>query len=98
MNFLIKKNLTKGSMKLINKSEFEDLKKNIKIEKIVAGGFCCKYYGWISLSKWEIHLLLEKLILMNLEILYKKSLEEYKCKFSLSSKKMRIYLQEHLLF
>jgi fructokinase len=36
--FLRKKNLTKGSMKLIDKSEFEDLKKNIKIEKIVAGG------------------------------------------------------------
>ena len=36
--FLTKKNLVKGSMKLINKSEFEDLKKNIKIEKIVAGG------------------------------------------------------------
>ena len=32
--FLIKKNLVKGSMKLINKSEFEDLKKNIKIEKL----------------------------------------------------------------
>ena len=36
--FLIKRNFVKGSMKLINKSEFEDLKKNIKIEKIVAGG------------------------------------------------------------
>ena len=30
--FLIKRNFIKGSMKLINKSEFEDLKKNIKIE------------------------------------------------------------------
>ena len=27
--FLIKNNLVKGSMKLINKSEFENLKKNI---------------------------------------------------------------------
>jgi fructokinase len=36
--FLLKRKLIKGSMKLINKSEFEDLKKNIKIEKIVAGG------------------------------------------------------------
>ena len=36
--FLKERNLVKGSMKLINKSEFEDLKKNIKIEKIVAGG------------------------------------------------------------
>ena len=29
--FLKNNNLIKGSMKLINKSEFEDLKKNIKI-------------------------------------------------------------------
>jgi fructokinase len=36
--FLIKNNLIKGSMKLIEQSEFEDLKKNIKIEKVVAGG------------------------------------------------------------
>jgi len=36
--FLIKNNLVKGSMKLIEQSEFEDLKKNIKIEKVVAGG------------------------------------------------------------
>ena len=37
-DFLIKKKLIKGSMKLINKSEFDDLKNNIKIEKTVAGG------------------------------------------------------------
>ena len=36
--FLTKNNLIKGSMKLIDKSEFEELKKNIKIEKVVAGG------------------------------------------------------------
>ena len=36
--FLISNKLIKGSMKLIDQSEFEDLKKNIKIEKIVAGG------------------------------------------------------------
>ena len=37
-DFLLKNNLTKGSMKLIEKSEFESLKKKIKIEKIEAGG------------------------------------------------------------
>ena len=37
-DFLLKKNLTKGSMKLIEKEEFESLKKTIKIEKIEAGG------------------------------------------------------------
>jgi len=37
-DFLKKNNLIKGSMKLINKIEFENLKKDIKIEKVVAGG------------------------------------------------------------
>ena len=32
--FLIKRNLIKGSMKLINKSEFEDLKKILKLKKL----------------------------------------------------------------
>ena len=35
--FLKKNKLIKGSMKLINKTEFEDLKKNIKIEKVEMG-------------------------------------------------------------
>ena len=33
--FLAKKNLIKGTMKLINKFEFDDLKNNIKISKTV---------------------------------------------------------------
>ena len=37
-NFLLKNNLTKGSMKLIEKQEFNSLKNTIKIEKIEAGG------------------------------------------------------------
>jgi len=37
-DFLLKNNLTKGSMKLIEKEEFESLKRTIKIEKIEAGG------------------------------------------------------------
>ena len=37
-DFLLKNNLTKGSMKLIEKEEFESLKSTIKIEKIEAGG------------------------------------------------------------
>ena len=50
-NFLTKKNLVKGSMKLINKSEFEDLKKNIKIEKIVAGGSVANTMAGIAYLK-----------------------------------------------
>jgi fructokinase len=37
-DFLLKNKLVKGSMKLIEKNEFESLKSNIKIEKIEAGG------------------------------------------------------------
>jgi fructokinase len=37
-DFINKNNLTKGSMKLVNQNEFENLKNNIKIEKVVAGG------------------------------------------------------------
>jgi len=37
-DFLSKNNLAKGSMKLIERQEFESLKKTIKIEKIEAGG------------------------------------------------------------
>ena len=49
--FLIKKNLIKGSMKLIDKSEFENLKKNIKIEKIVAGGSVANTMSGIAYLK-----------------------------------------------
>jgi fructokinase len=37
-DFLLKNNLIKGSMKLIEKDEFDNLKSTIKIEKIEAGG------------------------------------------------------------
>ena len=50
-DFLKKNNLIKGSMKLINKVEFENLKKDIKIEKVVAGWFSCQQYGWYCLFK-----------------------------------------------
>jgi fructokinase len=49
--FLIKNNLVKGSMKLIDKSEFEKLEKNIKIEKVVAGGSVANTMAGISYLK-----------------------------------------------
>ena len=50
-DFLIKRNFIKSSMKLIDKSEFEDLKKNIKIEKIVAGGSVANTMAGIAYLK-----------------------------------------------
>lgn len=47
-NFLSKNNLTKGSMKLIERDEFENLKRTIKIEKIEAGGSVANTMAGIS--------------------------------------------------
>ena len=37
-NFLIKNNLTKSTMKLVDEKEFKLLLSNLKIEKTIAGG------------------------------------------------------------
>ena len=50
-NFLSKNKLTKGSMKLIEKSEFESLKSKIKIEKLEAGGSVANTMAGISYLK-----------------------------------------------
>ena len=47
-NFLSENDLTKGSMKLIDKQEFENMKKKIKIEKIEAGGSVANTMAGIS--------------------------------------------------
>jgi fructokinase len=78
--FLIKRNLTKGSMKLINKSEFEDLKKNIKIEKVVAGGSVANTMSGIAYLKGNPSFI-GKINSDNFGELYKKSLEDINVKF-----------------
>jgi fructokinase len=50
-DFLSKNKLTKGSMKLIEKSEFESLKSKIKIEKVEAGGSVANTMAGISYLK-----------------------------------------------
>jgi len=52
-DFLNKHNLKKGSMKLLNKKEFQLLKKNIKIQKIIAGGSVANTMTGISYLKGE---------------------------------------------
>ena len=47
-DFLLKNSIAKGSMKLIDKQEFENLKKTIKIEKIEAGGSVANTMAGIS--------------------------------------------------
>ena len=50
-NFLLKNKLVKGSMKLIEKNEFESLKSDIKIEKIEAGGSVANTMAGIAYLK-----------------------------------------------
>ena len=78
--FLIKRNFIKGSMKLINKSEFEDLKKNVKIEKIVAGGSVANTMSGIAHLKGSPSFI-GKINSDKFGEIYKKSLEDINVKF-----------------
>ena len=78
--FLKKNNLIKGSMKLINKAEFENLKKNIKIEKVVAGGSVANTMAGISHLKGYPSFI-GKVNSDKLGNLYKKSLEDININF-----------------
>ena len=79
--FLIKRNLIKGSMKLINKSEFADLEKNIKIEKVVAGGSVANTMSGIAYLKGSPSFI-GKINSDSFGEVYKKSLEDINVKFS----------------
>ena len=50
-DFLSKNKLIKGSMKLIERTEYENLKKIIKIEKIEAGGSVANTMAGIAYLK-----------------------------------------------
>jgi len=78
--FLIKRNFVKGSMKLINKSEFEDLKKNIKIEKVVAGGSVANSMSGIAYLKGRPSFI-GKINSDSFGEIYKKSLEDINVNF-----------------
>ena len=79
--FLIKRNFIKGSMKLINQSEFEDLKKNIKIEKIVAGGSVANTMAGIAHLKGNSSFI-GKINSDNFGEVYRKSLQDINVNFS----------------
>ena len=79
--FLIKKKLVKGTMKLINKSEFQDLKKNIKIEKVVAGGSVANTMAGIAYLKGSSSFI-GKINSDSFGEIYKKSLEDINVNFA----------------
>ena len=78
--FLIKRNFIKGSMKLINKSEFEELKKNIKIEKVVAGGSVANTMSGIAYLKGSSSFI-GKINSDDFGEIYRKSLEDINVNF-----------------
>ena len=84
-DFLLKNNLTKGSMKLIEKNEFESLKSAIKIEKIEAGGSVANTMAGIAYLKGEASFIC-KINSDEFGKIYKESLEKIKVNFPYSEK------------
>ena len=79
-NFLSKNNLTKGSMKLIGRQQFESLKKTIKIEKIEAGGSVANTMAGIAYLKGNPSFI-GKINSDDFGKIYKKSLEKINVNF-----------------
>jgi len=97
-DFLSKNNLTKGSMKLIEKAEFESLKNKIKIEKIEAGGSVANTMAGIAYLKGNPSFI-GKINSDEFGKIYKKSLEKIKVDFSYSEiKDQEIILLEGYLW
>jgi fructokinase len=84
-NFLLKNNLTKGSMKLLEKEEFANLKNAIKIEKIEAGGSVANTMAGIAYLKGEVSFI-GKINSDEFGKIYKESLQKIKVNFPYSEK------------
>ena len=80
-DFLLKNNLIKGSMKLIEKGQFESLKSTIKIEKIEAGGSVANTMAGIAYLKGSPSFI-GKINSDKFGEIYKKGLEKIKVNFS----------------
>jgi len=79
--FLNKNKLIKGSMKLINEAEFEELKKDIKIEKVVAGGSVANTMAGIAHLKGNSSFI-GKINSDNFGEMYRRSLQDINVNFS----------------
>ena len=96
-NFLLKNNLTKGSMKLIEKCEFETLKNTIKIEKIEAGGSVANTMAGISYLGGNSSFI-GKINSDEFGRIYKKSLEKIKVNFYYSEKSENLSTGASIIF
>jgi fructokinase len=96
-DFLLKNNLAKGSMKLIQKQEFESLKNTIKIEKIEAGGSVANTMAGIAYLKGDASFI-GKIKSDEFGKIYKKSLEKINVSFLYFEKEENLSTGASIIF
>ena len=96
-DFLLKNNLIKGSMKLIEKQEFESLKKTIKIEKIEAGGSVANTMAGVAYLGGQASFI-GKVNSDEFGKIYKKSLEKINVNFLYPEKKENLSTGASIIF
>ena len=96
-SFLSKNNLTKGSMKLIEKEEFERLKNSIKVEKIEAGGSVANTMAGISYLGGN-STFIGKVNSDEFGKIYRQSLEKININFPYSEKKEKLSTGASIIF
>jgi fructokinase len=96
-DFLLRNDLTKGSMKLIKKEEFESLKSTIKIEKIEAGGSVANTMAGISYLGGNPSFI-GKINSDEFGKIYKKSLEKINVNFLYSENKEKLPTGASIIF
>jgi fructokinase len=96
-DFLLKNELIKGSMKLIEKQEFESLKRTIKIEKIEAGGSVANTMAGIAYLGGHSSFI-GKINSDEFGKIYRKSLEKINISFLYSEKKENLSTGASIIF
>ena len=95
--FLERNNLIKGSMKLIGEVEFKNLKSNIKIENIVAGGSVANTMAGIAYLKGCASFI-GKINLDEFGKIYKESLNNINVNFVYNEKKEKLETGGSIIF